>query len=189
MITTTERDRYCKEVLSIKTHILGDCVFLDEAKGVFDSVTVTGISVPVYKFHVCLSPKNYSVLRKEIEGAFQIIGGSETYVFTKPDDWDRMSFSQRDEYRFTDQYSKTGLVPVYNPQTQHYLVPKPIDKILSSREYGIAYFQQVVPPKLNGYTEGEDLTGLECTVEGRLNLLDNGHLYLQAKAINIYSHN
>jgi hypothetical protein len=187
--TALERDSYDKTLLEVKTHILGDCTFVDEAEGIFNAQTVSSVSLPVYKFCLKLTPKNYSVLKKETETALQLYGGTEPYVFVKPDNWNSMTFSQQDEYRFTDQYQKTGSIPVYNPQTQNYLVPMPIDYVLGSKETGLVYFNQLQPPKLNGYTDGEPLTGLECTVEANFKALDNGRVYLRAKAINIYCHN
>jgi hypothetical protein len=189
MLTSLERNNYAKDVLPLKSHVLGDCVFIDNAEGVFTPVDIPSISCPIYKFQVKLTPKNHSVLQKEVQNALSIIGGNEVYTFIKPDNWDRMSFSQQDEIRFTDQYQKTGHIPVWNPSTNQYMVPRPIDNVLSSREYCLAHFHQITPPRLNGYTDGEPLEGLECTVEARLRLLDNGNLYLEAKAINIYCHN
>jgi hypothetical protein len=188
-MTVTDRKTYSEDVLSLKTHLLGDSIFVDGAEGVFTPITITGISRPVYKFKVKVTGEVYSQIRKAVDTAFQLIGGEEVYNFVPPEDWKSLSFSQQDEVRFTDQYQKTGTIPVWNPTTNRYMVPRPVDNILSSREYRLVSFHQVVPPKVNGYTEGESLDGLECTVEARFRLLDNGNLYLEAKAINIYSHN
>jgi uncharacterized protein YpiB (UPF0302 family) len=63
--TVIERNRYDIDYLEVKTHILGDCVFVDEAEGMFTAVNVSSVSLPVYKFCLKLQPKEYSLLRKE----------------------------------------------------------------------------------------------------------------------------
>lgn len=184
-----DKEAYLRDVLPLKTHVLGDCVFIDRADGMFTASNDPTVSVPVYRFQLRLTSPVYHSLKKEVDNIFDVVGGRDLYHFTPPDDWNKLTYSQRDEIRFTDQYQKTGLVPIYNPQTDRYLVPRPIDNVLSSDKERLVYFKQTIPPKVNCYTEGEDLTGLECTAECKLRQLDNGSVYITAHSINIYSHN
>ena len=182
-MTDTQTIDHKKQYLEKKQFFISEAV-LHDTEGIYTARLYPGLDQPLHRFHATISQSEYHKLKKEVVSALNLFG-QEPYRFERPDAWFDMSFSQQDEYRFTDQLNKTGLTPVYNTNTQHYNIPKPMDLVLSSPEYSTVYFSSLFPPTVVG-DEYDSIEGFEGSIDCRLLLMDNGRVYMAAKNLNVF---
>ena len=177
-----------KDSIEAKTLSLNECTFVS-SKDIWEPKIVGDSSVPIYSLSVRVSPKDFNEVSRQVDEAVRLVG-KETYFFDKPDNWDKLTWQQQDEIRFTDQYNKTGVLPIYNPVTNSYLVPKAQDFVLSSPDLRQIYSRSIVAPKVIGDAkEGDNLNGRECSVRGNIRVFDNGRIYFSAREITVFAGN
>ena len=177
-----------KNCLEAKTFSLNDCEFTDTQHMLTAKAPVEG-GPPVFTLTVKVSSRDFHDLSKHVEEAVRLFG-EEQYMFDKPEGYDNWSFSSRDEYRFRDQHSKTGLIPVYSTNMHNYLIPRPSERILSSSQIRHVYSRSLRAPKLIGDVPSSGVfDGRACSVRGNLAVFDSGKVYFQAREITVFAGN
>jgi hypothetical protein len=188
VITSEDLHQIRKNAVESKSVHLNDCTIIDD-RNLLTPKTTQDSPNPVYQFLLKVSHKDYNDLVKEVDEAVRLFGQT-TYFFDKPDGYDSWAFSRQDEYRFRDQYNKTGLLPVYSPNLQDYLIPKAQDFILGASESRNVFCSSLKPTKMFGdIPESGSFIGRECSARCNIRVFESGKIYLGCNELTVFAGN